>query len=204
MKQSMFRPLEGFARLRRLVALASITCSGCSFAFVSGPPSETAPPPRPAETCTTSVLYPVLDTVGAAVGAVNIGIAANASPGKVAWYGVEMESGTGVALGITQLALFGAGAIYGFVQTSRCNAFLEAPEKESEGATWSPALANQDEASSSEASAASTTASSPPPRASAPAAPPAPPPAAPTSRPATATTSPATSPPSTSTGAFPD
>jgi hypothetical protein len=130
--------------MRSFVAVLAMACFGCSFAFVTGPPSEpSSEPHEPSRPCTTSVLYPVLDSVAAAVGAVNIGIAANASPGKVSWYGIEMESKTGVALGVTQLALFGAGAVYGFVQTSRCNAYREKVRTEPEGSSWSPALASE-------------------------------------------------------------
>jgi hypothetical protein len=53
------------------------------------------------------------------VGGVNIAIAANAES-KVSWYGVEMSKGAGLALGTTQLILYGASAAYGFVQQSRC------------------------------------------------------------------------------------
>jgi hypothetical protein len=201
----MMHRLDNARRTRRLITLLSFSCFGCSFAFVSGPPSETAPPPRPDEQCTTSVLYPVLDSVGAAVGALNIGIAADASPGKVSWYGAEMESGTGVALGITQLALFGAGAIYGFVQTSRCNAFLDERQQEQpEGATWTPALANQAAPPPDAANRASLVEPTAPPVPAPAAAPPALPDSASSARPpATKTARPATS-PGVPTAAFPD
>jgi hypothetical protein len=201
----MTHRLDDAGRTRRLITLLSFSCFGCSFAFVSGPPTETAPSPRPDEQCTTSVLYPVLDSVGAAVGALNIGIAADASPGKVRWYGAEMDSGTGVALGITQLALFGAGAIYGFVQTSRCNAFLDERQQEQpESATWTPALANQEAPPPDAANRAPPVEPNAPPPAARGAAPPVLPDSASSARsPATGTARPATS-PGVPTAAFPD
>jgi hypothetical protein len=127
--------------MRWLVMLVAGECFGCSFAFVSGPPSETAAQTSEATPrCTTSVLVPVLDGVAAAVGALNIGIAADASPGTVSWYGVEMDAKTGVTLGVLQLGAFGAGAIYGFVQTARCKAFLAEVRETPAGPTWSPAV----------------------------------------------------------------
>jgi hypothetical protein len=202
----MARRLDAARSVRRFIAFLGVASCGCSFAFVSGPPSETAPSPGPEEQCTTSVLSPVLDSVGAAVGALNIGIATSAAPGKVSWYGVEMESGTGVALGITQLALFGAGAIYGFVQTSRCNAFLEERPKEPENASWSPALANEEQPPH-DARGAAPAVPSPPPRPAVQAessASPAPPAPTPSARPAATSAPPPASSPSVPTVAFPD
>jgi hypothetical protein len=125
-----------------VVVAACLPCLGCSFGFVSGPPSDPSEEQyADSSRCTTSVLIPVLDTASAAVGAINIGIAANASPGEVTWYGVEMESETGVALGITQLAAFGAGAVYGFIQTSRCRAHLDAERNTPDEPKWSPEVA---------------------------------------------------------------
>jgi hypothetical protein len=124
-----------------LATLLSVGCFGCSFVLVSGPPSEpTERTPDAAARCTTSVVYPVLDSVGAGVGALNMGIAASASPGKVTWYGAEMDADTGMALGVTQLAIFGAGAVYGFIQTSRCSSLREELKAKPEGPTWSPAV----------------------------------------------------------------
>jgi hypothetical protein len=129
----------------------------------------------------------VLDSAAASVGAINIGVAANASPGRVAWYGMEMESETGVALGVTQLALFGAGAVYGFVQTSRCSAYIEERRRQPEGPGWSPALDGEGQSPAPVRNEPAGRAQSP-----APAAPANPPPT-----PAAASTPPATTPPTT-------
>jgi hypothetical protein len=127
---------------RRLLVLVSLGGFGCSFVFVPPPPSDPMERTREAASrCTTSVLHPVLDSVAAGVGALNFGIAADASPGKVAWYSIEMDAKKGMALGATQLALYGAAAVYGFVQTSRCSDLRDEVRGKPEGPTWSPALA---------------------------------------------------------------
>src|SRR5687767_15104274 len=111
-----------FDRHLQWAILVTTSCLGCSFVFVSGPPSAPIDrTPQAAARCTTSVLHPVLDSLGAGIGALNIGIATDASPGKVSWYGMEMDAEKGVALGVTQLGIYGAAAVYGFIQTSRCN-----------------------------------------------------------------------------------
>jgi hypothetical protein len=130
--------------IRSLVAVTAVCSFGCSFVLVSGPPSEpTERTPDAASRCTSSVLHPVLDTVGAGIGALNIGIAADASPGKVSWYGVEMDADTGMGLGIAQLGVYGAAAVYGYIQTARCRSLRDELERAPDEPTWSPATRNQ-------------------------------------------------------------
>ena len=92
-------------------------------------PSERTTPA--ASECTSSVLLPTGDAIAAAVGAVNIGISASADD-QVRYYGVTMDKQAGLAIGITQLAVFGAAAAYGYVQASRCNALRREVHLESE------------------------------------------------------------------------
>ena len=98
-------------------------CCGCSFFLVPSPPSDPSyRTQEAADACKTSALIPAGDTAMALVGALNLGIAASAeSDEKVRWYGAELDRGAGMALGVAQLALFGAAATYGFVQLSRCH-----------------------------------------------------------------------------------
>jgi hypothetical protein len=119
-------------RLYRCLALSCLLlgASGCSFVTVNAPPSD--PSERDAQAahdCTTSVGWPVVDALYAGLGAVNLAIAASADD-KVSWYAVEMDKSTGVALGITQLAVFGAGAVYGFIETSRCGTLRKEVEEQ--------------------------------------------------------------------------
>ena len=102
-------------------SIAAFSCFGCSFLAVPSPPSDPVERTRDAaDHCTTSVFYPVMDTLGAGVGAVNMGVAASAGGGKVLWYSSEIDAEAALVLGAVQLALYGAGATYGFIQTSRC------------------------------------------------------------------------------------
>ena len=130
--------------MRTYVIALSVGCVGCSFVFVPAPPSDPSERTREAASrCTTSVLHPVLDSVGAGIGAINIGIAADASPGDVSWYGIEMDAEKGMGLGVTQLVVFGAAAAYGFIQISRCDTLREETRGMPQGPTWSPVLSSE-------------------------------------------------------------
>jgi hypothetical protein len=124
-----------------LLLLAATACVGCSFVFVTGPPSGPPSDPRePVPECTTSVLFPVLDGAGAAIAGISIVAIATADRGEATLYGTEMEEEAAIAVSATQLAVFGAGAVYGFIQTSRCRSYREETEKV-RPPTWSPARA---------------------------------------------------------------
>jgi len=105
-------------RVWELSAVALAT-TGCSLFMHTAPsdPSERVTPA--ASECTSSVWLPTGDALAAAVGAVNVGISA-AADDQVHYYGVTMDKQAGLAIGITQLAVFGAAAAYGYVQASRC------------------------------------------------------------------------------------
>lgn len=132
---------NGRATMRWLLVLAAAGCFGCSFAFVTGPPSEPPSDPRePVPECTTSVLFPVLDSAGAALSGISMVVIATADRGEETLYGIEMEQETAIGLSAAQLAAFGAGAVYGFIQTSRCKSYREEKERPQQP-TWSPAIA---------------------------------------------------------------
>jgi len=65
--------------------ICAACCFGCSFLAVPSPPSEPVERTREAaRQCTTSAFYPLMDSLGATVGAINMGVAASADRGKVA------------------------------------------------------------------------------------------------------------------------
>lgn len=116
--------------LMRLLVLAAVNCLGCSFAFVTGPPSEPPDDPRePIPECTTSVVFPVLDGAAATIAGISLIIVATDDRGDAIMYGAEVEQETAIALTAAQLAAFGAGSVYGFIQTSRCRSFREESER---------------------------------------------------------------------------
>lgn len=96
-----------------------------------------------ASECTNTAYLPAGDALAAAVGGINIGISA-AAEDEVRYYGVTMDKGVGLAIGITQLAVFGAAATYGFIQLNRCNQLrrevhLDSPPEPERPATPPPA-----------------------------------------------------------------
>ena len=112
--------------------------SGCSFAAIPSPPSDPSERTREAASeCTATNLVPILDSFGALTGAVQIGIAASMDEGDRTSV-FEMTSGTAMAVGITELAVFGAGAIYGFTQVARCKTLQREVER-TQGPTETPA-----------------------------------------------------------------
>jgi hypothetical protein len=111
------RPLAVLVVL--LSALAGAT--GCSFTMGTAPSDPAQRTRKAAGSCTSSVYFPLLDTISAGVGVYNIGVSV-AARDRVSLYRAEMSKKAGLALGITQAALFGAGAVYGYVQTARCDA----------------------------------------------------------------------------------
>jgi hypothetical protein len=96
--------------------------TGCSFLFVPNPPSlPSERTQQAANECKPSSVWPTADAISSALGGVNIAIAASVdADARVRWYGAEMSRDAGLALGASQLILYGAGAAYGFVQLSRC------------------------------------------------------------------------------------
>lgn len=123
-----------------LLPVLAASCFGCSFAFVTGPPSEPPSDPRePVPECTTSVLFPLLDGAAATISGMLVVAHATSDQNSASWYG-EVEPETAMWISAAQFAAFGAGSVYGFIQTSRCRSYLEERER-LQRPTWSPALA---------------------------------------------------------------
>ena len=103
------------------LALAGLAASGCSFAFVHGPPPHHEQ--SPSFDCTSYVVAPVLDAVWAGLngfGAINA-----AATDQATWDARTSTSRGGViAVGLGWLVLSGASAIYGFKTTADCRAAL--------------------------------------------------------------------------------
>ena len=102
-----------------LVVLAFAT-GGCSFGMNVAPSEPSQRTRQAARECSASILAPLGDTLGAGVGAYNMGISL-AARNEVTIYTAPVDKGVGLALGISQLALYGAAATYGYIQAGRCN-----------------------------------------------------------------------------------
>jgi hypothetical protein len=105
---------------------AGLLLQGCSFIFVDTPPARYAEaPPSPSEPikCTSSVAAPVVDTVLGAFEVVRTGFALSASDSTYTNYPISRSADIG--FGMAFASLFAASAIYGYINTSRCDDLKE-------------------------------------------------------------------------------
>jgi hypothetical protein len=130
--------------MRLLVWVLVASLSGCSFAFVIGPP------PRheelPAFDCTESRVAPVLDTVFTALQALNVAVVASITDQR--WSDAfngkpPFDRGTAVPLYIALTAVGAFSAYYGYSRTSDCRDALEAARHRAGGTVgpqppWQP------------------------------------------------------------------
>jgi len=108
--------------------------SGCSFAFVSGPPPHHEE--LPAFDCTESRVAPVLDTVFAALQVANLAVAASSTDQQ--WSDTfngnpPINRGTAVPLYIALAAVGSFSAYYGYSKTGDCRQALEAARNRAQG-----------------------------------------------------------------------
>jgi hypothetical protein len=129
-------------RLVAVVAVAAVAVSGCSWLFVSTPPSVTPPPTVPLS-CTESRAAPVLDTI------VAVPYAAMAFAGAAVMTDSDddVDEAIGTALlisGAIPALVYGLSAAYGYRHTRRCrdmkarqwqNSFQQ-PAPQRQGPTW--------------------------------------------------------------------
>jgi hypothetical protein len=80
-------------------------------------------------------IAPISDTIGAAIGGVNMAIAASTkSYEDLRYVGIKVDKSVGFwGLGVVPLVLFGAGAVYGYVQCARCDALLREQGLDTQG-----------------------------------------------------------------------
>jgi hypothetical protein len=91
--------------------------AGCSFIFVRGPPSQ----PRQTRVvdCTTSRVAPVLDTIFGGLEAVRTGVALAASDAN--YQNTSINRSADIGLGLAFTGLFVGSAVYGYIETGRCD-----------------------------------------------------------------------------------
>jgi len=117
----------GATPVRALVVAVAIVTQGCSFAFVSGPPSNHAR--LPAFECSTSKWAPVADSVVAGIQVLNIATAASSTDQQ--WHDRYCQPGdstcsppttrgTMMAIGAAFALVFGASLYYGFTRVGDC------------------------------------------------------------------------------------
>jgi hypothetical protein len=109
-----------------LLSILLIASSGCSFLFTTQAPSDEAlaRTPGPFE-CTSSPVWPIVDTGSAAYDVARTGIALSRKDSDYA--DQPFSRSTEIALGAGFAALYTASAIYGYVVTARCRAVKRGP-----------------------------------------------------------------------------
>jgi hypothetical protein len=125
--------------MRWMVCVMVASLSGCSFAFVSGPPPHHEE--LPAFDCTESRVVPVLDTLFAALQIANFAAAAGTSDQQ--WSDTfngnpPFSRGAAVPFYIALAALGTFSAYYGYSKTGDCREALEAARNRARGTTVGP------------------------------------------------------------------
>lgn len=113
----------GNVKIHTFVAVASFSVSslsGCSFVFVSGPPSHIGQggPSGPVE-CTSSKAAPIIDTIIAGYQVFRTGYALSADDSAYVDSPIKREPD--IALGATLTAPFAGAATYGYIVTGHCS-----------------------------------------------------------------------------------
>jgi hypothetical protein len=116
-------------RIERVRALSGLVLglasSGCSFIFVTPPPSQVEQPvPHPNTDCTSGRAAPIIDGLITGYELVRTGYAAS---GGGDYAGAPINRQTDALLGAAFAALFLASTIYGTVNTSSCKRLKEGP-----------------------------------------------------------------------------
>jgi hypothetical protein len=125
--------------MRWMVCVMVASLSGCSFAFVTGPPPHHEE--LPAFDCTESRVVPVLDTLFAALQIASFAAAAGTSDQQ--WSDTfngnpPFSRGAAVPLYIALAALGTFSAYYGYSKTGDCREALEAARNRARGTTVGP------------------------------------------------------------------
>jgi hypothetical protein len=101
-----------------LLMMLILATTGCSLAFVKGPPDGHQG--MTGFTCTESRAIPIFETIWAAL-FIGVGIGSMNEPESEAGYDESKHAGTWIGVGMP----IGASALVGFHRTSRCRAALE-------------------------------------------------------------------------------
>ena len=125
LKMRRHRRLVDIVRRLVVVLLAStmgLSTSGCSFMFVTGPEPADARGRVDPGACTTSVAWPVVDTLLASWFVLNVIINASKSDSDFSGGGSQRTGAIGLGMGLTALTVTSAGV--GFNRTSGCKEAL--------------------------------------------------------------------------------
>lgn len=123
------RTLSGWLRFGAAVTAVLVACPGCSLIFVKGPPEqpEKVPANVPID-CTSSRFAPVLDSLVGGYQVFRTGFALTAPDS--AYSGSALNRPADIAIGLGLTALFVGSAVYGYSNTSKCDAANEIRSKQ--------------------------------------------------------------------------
>lgn len=99
--------------------------SGCSLTFVTPPPPVRPGYARPHADCTTSYLWPIVDSAVVAYQLAGVGYAATLDESRYRNYPISKEAD--MALGAAFAAAFAGSAAYGYVSAVRCRRVKHGP-----------------------------------------------------------------------------
>lgn len=108
-----------------MLALCAL-CGGCSLTFVTPPPSTVPGLARPHVDCTTSYLWPVVDSALAAYELAGVAYVSTLDESRFRRYPISKQGD--MAVGTAFAAAFAGSAIYGYVSASRCRRVKRGPE----------------------------------------------------------------------------
>jgi hypothetical protein len=106
------------------IALAA-SCSGCSATFVTPPPSAAPGQPRPHVGCTTSYVWPIVDSAFTAYQLAGVAYLGTLDDARFRNYPISRRAD--MAIGGVLAAAFAGSAIYGFVSAARCRRVKRGP-----------------------------------------------------------------------------
>lgn len=112
--------------LRVGVLLLACLSGGCSLVFVNPPPSAPAPGvARPHVDCTTSYLWPIVDSALTAYQLAGVAYASTLDESRFRNYPISKTQD--MAIGGVFAAAYAGSAIYGYVSGSRCRRIRQGP-----------------------------------------------------------------------------
>ena len=113
-------------RLRISALLLGCLSSGCSLVFVNPPPFAPAPGvARPHVDCTTSYLWPIIDSALTAYQLAGVAYVSTLDESRFARYPISKTQD--MAVGGVFAAAYAGSAIYGYVSAGRCRRIRHGP-----------------------------------------------------------------------------
>ena len=113
-------------RSRTSALLGAWLSLGCSVVFVNPPPSAPAPgTARPHVDCTTSYLWPIVDSALTAYQLAGVAYVSTLDESRFARYPITKTQD--MAVGTVFAAAYAGSAIYGYVSAARCRRIKQGP-----------------------------------------------------------------------------